>query len=174
MNTTDLIIPLNGLAAGRHVVEGRIGTEFFEEFGNSGISAASLDVRVAIEKSGQSSIQVQCSVNGRITVTCDRCLEDLELPVSFSRRMTVKFSSEDADGEGNDEVMVLNDSDCDLDMSQYVYDYVVLCIPIRKVHEEGGCNPEVMRILNARNEAGQTADSPFSQLRNLFGNGDLK
>lgn len=42
-----------------------------------------------------------------------------------------------------DEVIYLGNSEYKLDVSQYLFEFVMLNIPAKKVHLEGECNPEV-------------------------------
>ena len=69
----DFIVPLNGLAQGRTEFFRSVGKEFFASFGNSEILDADLTVEVEDWKSA-GSIFVDCSISGKATVTCDRCL----------------------------------------------------------------------------------------------------
>ena len=43
--------------------------------------------------------------------------------------------------------MYVQASEQELDMSQIIYDYVNLSLPIKKVHPEGECDPEMMEKL---------------------------
>ena len=43
-------------------------------------------------------------------------------------------------------------------MSQIVYDYICLSLPLQRVHEEGECNPEVMARLSGEESP---AANPF-------------
>ena len=171
----DFIVPLNGLAQGRKHFRMRVGKEFFEDFENSEILDAGLDVEVDVEKKGR-FIGVDGGVTGDVTVICDRCLEDLVIPVDTSFKLSVKFGEEDGpaeDGmEGDREVVFLPFTETDLDLAQTVYDYICLSLPVQRVHGEGGCNPEALRFLSS--EDGQEpvqkeSSSPFAGLRDLLG-----
>ena len=151
----------------------------FEYFENSEILDADLDVLVEVEKSGR-FIGVDCVIEGNVTVTCDRCLEDLEIPVNTGFKQSVKFgdrpvSEEDPDSdemEGEREIVRIPLSETDLDLSQAVYDYICLSLPVQRVHEEGGCNPEVIRYLNSENvqePEEKDSSSPFAGLKDLLG-----
>ncbi len=170
----DFTVPMNGLAQGLTEFRWRAGDEFFARFENSEILGADLDVAVSVEKSG-SSICVDCEIEGSVTVVCDRCLEDLQVPVSAGFSESVKFgssSAEDADPmEGEREVVFLAESDAVLDLSQSVYDYVCLSLPVKKVHEEGGCNPETLKYLSSDDGSDKeenAAESPFAKLREMM------
>ena len=53
----------------------------------------------------------------------------------------------DADEDGADEVILLDSSSADIDLSQIIYDYVNLSLPIKKVHPDGQCDPVMMEKL---------------------------
>ena len=172
----DFIVPLNGLAQGRTRFFRSVGKEFFERFENSEILAAGLDVEVVIEKSGR-FLGVDCQIDGSVTVTCDRCLGDLRLPVSTGFALSLKFGDPALSGEmeGEREIVVLPYTDSDLDLSQTVYDYICLSLPVQRVHEDGGCDPEAMRFLSSEDEeepSGKDSSSPFAGLRDLLERND--
>ena len=175
----DFIVPLNGLAQGRTSFRRRVGKEFFEYFENSEILDADLDVLVEVEKSGR-FIGIDCVIEGNVTVICDRCLEDLVIPVNTGFKQSVKFgdrpvSEEDCDSdemEGEREIVRIPLSETDLDLSQAVYDYICLSLPVQRVHKEGGCNPEAIKYLNSENDREpkeKDSSSPFAGLKDLLG-----
>lgn len=123
------VVKLFGLAPGVSEHEWVAGAEFFESFGNSEILGASLKVDASLSNHGL-TVDVSCRIEGSVTVACDRCLEDLEIPVSTS--FEEKYTP---------------DSD-ELDLSQDVYDYVLISLPLQRVHPEGGCNSETTRYLS--------------------------
>ena len=173
-----LLIALNGLPSGKTVFEGRLGKEFFVEFGNSEILDAAVRTVVTAEKSG-SCIGIDMTLEGNVTVECDRCLEDLVLPVSRTVLLEVKFGDgqtpEQQDGER--EVILLSRDNTELDLSQTAYDYVCLSLPLRRHHEEGGCNPEALKHLRGlggdtpQHSSGEVSDSPFAALGEMLGGG---
>ncbi len=171
----DFIVPLNGLAQGRKEFRWSVGGEFFDHFENSEILDAGLDVVALVEKSGR-FIGVDCEAEGTVKVTCDRCLEDLTLPVSIGFKLSVKFGTEPSDEgsavEGDREIIYLPETDSDLDLSQIVYDYVCLSLPVQRVHEEGGCNPEALKYLNSEDDEApleqREAQTPFASLKDLL------
>ena len=153
----DFVVPLNGLAQGRNEFRRSAGKEFFDRFENSEILDADLSVTVSVEKSGRFT-GVDCEIEGHVTVSCDRCLEDLQLSVNTGFKLSVKFGpatpgaepgASGLETEGDREIVILPESDTDLDLSQVVYDYVCLSLPVQRVHEEGGCNPDAVKYLNS-------------------------
>lgn len=172
----DFIIPLNGLSAGRSHFEWHADGGFFGRFEGSEILDADLDVSVSVEKSGR-YIGVDCEIDGAVTVACDRCLENLELPVHTLSLMSIKFGEEGErteTAEGEREIIMLPETDSDLDLSQVVYDYTALSLPMQRVHPEGECNPDAVRYL-CQEELDDTAkpeavNNPFAGLKNILEN----
>ncbi len=167
----DFIIPLNGLAAGKNVFSWQAGKEFFERFDNSEILDARFDAEATVEKSGQ-YIGVDCSVGGSVTVECDRCLEELRLPVSVLIRLSVKYGDgtcSDDMADGDREVVYVSAADAELDMGQIIYDYVCLSLPMQRVHEDGGCNQDAVKHIGIRGDsAADGTGSPFGMLKDLL------
>ena len=123
------IVKLNGLASGRTVFNWKADVKFFEQFGNTDILAADLDVTAKVVNHG-ATVDVECGVEGKVTVPCDRCLDDLELDVETN------FSE------------VYTPEDSSLDLSQDIYDYVCTALPLQRVHPEGECNPVTIKFLS--------------------------
>ncbi len=176
MENGNFLIPLNGLAAGENQFSWHAGKEFFESFGNEEILGADLDLSVSAQKSGR-SVEVDCGVEGSVTVSCDRCLADLELPVDLQIGLSVRHEAQQEAPEDEErEVIIISDSDARLDMAQIVYDYVCLSLPLRKVHPEGECDPEVVSRLSdgepdnddIEDEDKPLSDNPFAKLQNFI------
>lgn len=169
----DFIIPLNGWAAGERDFRWQADTEFFQKFDNTEILDAAVGIGAKAVKSGH-YIGVDLDIQGTVTVACDRCLEDLTLPVEAHPAFSVKFGTEalaeEEMREGSREILFLDADDADLDLSQVIYDYVCLALPMQRVHAEGECNPDTVKFLSrgAGNEEAATTDSPFSALKGLF------
>ncbi len=79
----------------------------------------------------QTIMKVNCLVSGFVVTQCDRCLEDLVLKVDFEREMTVGFGAVEVEGTGAEEDVVLIDpTQSELNMNQFIYDYICLSLPI--------------------------------------------
>ena len=167
------IIPLNGLTAGKNEFFRQAGKEFFDAFENSEILDAHLDTDVIVEKSGR-YIGVDCDVRGKVVVECDRCLDELEMPVDVEIRLSVKYGDEESSEEpqpGEREVIFIPETDAELDLSQIIYDYVCLSLPMQRTHDEGECNPEVMKRYGFQSEpevSDNAEENPFAALKGLF------
>ncbi len=144
----EYLIDIKGLTSGKHTLEYSLDGSFFESFGSDIILDADLKAMVEVEKvSGW--IKVVCDMNGTVVVECDKCLADLTLPVNFTVPFTVKFSSfADEEEEDDGDVIVLGKNDGEVDLSQVFYDYVVLSLPLKRVHPEGECDPVMLKKMS--------------------------
>ena len=165
-------IPLNGLATGKNEFFIHVGKEFFSSFDNEEILNADLQVRILVEKSGR-YVGVDCDIEGDVTVECDRCLEPLEMPIDTQVRLSVKFGEEEVSEIGSEnerEVIFVKEDDAELDMSQVIYDYACLALPMQRVHKEGECDPETMKYYGVGEvpETVEEESNPFAALKDLF------
>ena len=150
-----IVIPLNGWAAGERKFRFHAGIEFFQTFDNTEILDADVDVEIGVVKK-ERKVEASLHLAGTVTVPCDRCLEPLAVPVEANPSEV--FSPENLAE--------------DWDLSQAVYDYVCLSLPLQRVHPEGECNPDTVRFLGheerGNEEAEASANSPFAALKGLF------
>lgn len=129
------------LSKGKHLYDFHLGKDFFDLFENTEVLDSELTVAVQIEIAEERKLGISVKIEGYVVLLCDRCLERLSIPVSFT-------------GELNEEEMeeCSNDHTGQLDFTQYVYDNVYLAIPIQRVHEsEKDCDPEMLRIWKDNN-----------------------
>ncbi len=168
--TDEFIIPLNGLKPGKTCFSWRIGVEFFRKFENEDIVDADLDVDVEVEKSG-SYIGIDCDIEGTLTVPCDRCMDNVEMPVSTVAKLSVKFGAEptvsdEVSVSDEREIVYLSEDEADMDLSQTIYDFSYLALPMQRVHKDGECNPVAMRYLSG--EATEDLESETSSEKDTY------
>lgn len=172
-NSNTILIPVKGLPMGENSFSYTIDGKFFQGFENSQIKDADCTVKVKVVRH-QTLLNATCSVGGFVVCECDRCLDDLTLKVDVERDLTVGFGNVDVDEEGNDEdVMIVDSSESEISLDQFVYDYVCLSLPLVKTHAPGKCNPEMLKYISkqdASRQAGHDGDtvSPFKDLKDML------
>ena len=117
-----------------------IGREFFEEKENSDILGADVDVSLDVEKR-HNAYKLEFTMEGMLEVPCDRCLEPVKVPIDATYDLIVRHG-EDFD-DSADDLLVIPENETHLDVSGMIYDTLLLEIPLRCVHAEGECNPEM-------------------------------
>lgn len=141
-------IPFRGLEEGRHRFHFDIDGSFFEHFESSEIHRGDVIARVDLEKHSQ-FLELDFSLSGTVMVACDRCLEEFPLEIAHHARLYVRFGEQTH--EQTDEVLILADSENELELGQYLYEFIHLALPCQRIHPGDGsgrgCNPEMTRVL---------------------------
>ena len=91
---------------------------------------------------GESQLEFDFTITGEVTCECDRCLEPCQVPIDYEGHLIVRISDEE--GEYDGDVMWLNPAENEVDLTQYIYESIVLSLPYQRVHPEGECNPDML------------------------------
>lgn len=134
-------IPFQGLPQGRHEFRFPVGRELFEEFPGSEIKDGRCEAVVVLVR-GEHDMSLDVHIAGEVIVPCDRCLEDCTIPIVFDGSLPVRFS--DVEHEWDGEVLWLLPGENSIDLSQYIYESIVLSLPYQRVHPEGACDPDML------------------------------
>jgi uncharacterized metal-binding protein YceD (DUF177 family) len=167
----DYTISFGSLTTGEHEFEFAIKDSFFQRFDNSIIQKGDVDVLVVIEKK-DNMLLLDFTMEGTVTVQCDRCLEDLELDIQSFNELIVKVGEENE--ELSENVIVISSKEHELDVSQYIYEFITLIIPMRNIHDESengqACNPEILKELEKHitpESKEQPTDPRWDALKNI-------
>jgi len=164
----NFLIPFKGLNIGIHQYNWEIDKRFFEEIENSGVYDADLKTELTFEKQERMFV-LQFAIAGSVTVKCDRCLDGLKYPVNIEQKVYVKFGEEDMDE--TEEIIIIPETDYQIDISRLIYEFIELSLPMQKVHgdDESGksrCNAEMISKLNEHSGKRKT-DPRWDKLKNL-------
>ncbi len=136
------VIAYKSLGVGMFEYEFTLDNQFFSHFEGSEITDGNCGVEVQLQRA-ESMLEVDVKIQGEVTVACDRCLEDCPVEIDYEGRLIVKFSSEVEDYDGD--ILWISPNESEVDLSQYIYESVVLSLPYQRVHAEGECNEEMIR-----------------------------
>jgi uncharacterized metal-binding protein YceD (DUF177 family) len=140
-------IPYLGLKIGVHNFEFNITSEFFEHFEYSQIDACNLQLHLTITKQSTMLI-LDFLFSGNINTVCDRCNEALQLPITTEHKLFAKLGT--ANNFDDPEIITINENEGIIAISQFVYEFINLDLPLRKVHSEetkNQCNKSVLQKL---------------------------
>ena len=84
------------------------------------------------------AFEMNFQIEGVAIVPCDRCLDDMEIPVDTHNRLVVKFGKEYA--EESDEVVVIPEEEGAINLAWFLYEFIALAVPMKHVHAPGKCN----------------------------------
>jgi uncharacterized metal-binding protein YceD (DUF177 family) len=112
--------------------------EFFEAIEQEWIKKGKFTAEVELDKSAV-MIQVQLKIQGHLNLICDRSLEEFEYPIGINEKLIFKFSDHSEDM--GDNLFLLDRKEPKLDLSQDIYDFIALQVPMKKLHPRY-INPE--------------------------------
>ncbi len=151
----EFLIPVSGLALGSHSYQFEINDGFFAEREYSEIQQGKVVVSLDIDRQ-ETLMVLHFGIEGTVRVACDRCADEFDLPIRDEREFFLKLGTENA--QESDDVEVVPAEQADYDISSLVYEFIILAVPMHRVHPEGQCNPEVMAMLTAEAPVEETQD----------------
>ena len=151
----EFLIPVSGLALGSHSYQFEINDGFFAEREYSEIQQGKVTVGLDIDRQ-ETLMVLHFGIEGTVRVVCDRCADEFDLPIRDEREFFLKLGTENA--QESDDVEVISADQADYDVSSLVYEFIILAIPMHRVHPEGQCNPEVMAMLTMAENVEETKD----------------
>ena len=143
----EFLIPFIGLKLGKHQFEYQINKKFFDHFGYDDFESSDIKVNVVLEKKS-TMLEVNFKHKGTVHVPCDLTSEMFDMPVKGKLRLVVQFGEEF--NNDNDELLILPFGEHQIDIAQYVYEMIVLSIPLKRVHpgiKDGSLDTEALKKL---------------------------
>ncbi|MDH6311384.1 uncharacterized metal-binding protein YceD (DUF177 family) [Parabacteroides sp. PFB2-10] len=130
-------IDLKNLPQGVYTYEYQLGNTFFMDIDGDEVQKGKVHVVLTLKRTSV-AFEMDFELNGTVMVPCDRCLDDMELPVETKNRLVVKFGKEYA--EESDEIVVIPEEEGAINLAWFLYEFVALAIPMKHVHAPGKCN----------------------------------
>ena len=130
-------IDLKGQKDEARCLEYDLNDGFFAALDGAQLEHGALHVSVSIRKTA-GLFELLLHTVGTVTVICDLCLDDMQQPIDTENRLLVKLGAE-TDLE-NDELITVSEDTGVLDLAWFIYEFIVLAIPIKHVHAPGKCN----------------------------------
>jgi uncharacterized metal-binding protein YceD (DUF177 family) len=146
--TKEFLIPFSGLKQGKHQFEFDINKTFFDAFDFDEFNDVNVKVNMVLEKQS-TMLELHFKHKGTVNVPCDLSNENFDLPIKGKMDIVVKFGEEFNDE--NDEILILPHGEYQVDVSQYVYEMIVLSVPSKRVHpgiKDGTLDTGIIEKLN--------------------------
>lgn len=165
-------IPYVGLKLGVHKFEYDIDAKFFKHFEESLIKECKVNVKLEFEKK-ETFFIANFFIDGTVKVECDRCLIPFDKEIFGDYVCYIKFAEDPTKMNDEPEVIYIGREETIIDLSQLIYEYVNLCLPIQKMGcEKPGlepqCNKEVLKYLSIEaNKKTSEEDPRWAALKNL-------
>ena len=148
-NLKEYLIPFAGLKIGKHQFEYQVDKKFFEHFDFDEYNDVNIKVDVILEKKS-TMLELHFKHKGTVNVPCDVTNEDFDLPVKGKLTLIVKFG--ETFNDENEELLILPHGEFQVDVSQYIYELIVLSVPVKRIHpgvKDGTLETEAVKVLEA-------------------------
>ena len=125
--------------------EFKMEDEFFEAMESMDVNGGSVQATVTVNVLADESFQFLFHIEGVVQVSCDRCLENMDLPISTDNMLIVKQGSYYME---EDDILTIPENENEVDVASYLNQFILLNIPIKHVHAPGKCNTQMIEVLN--------------------------
>jgi len=162
-----------GLKDGTHQFEYIIKKEFFDFFNYDEFSNSKVTVKLSFLKKA-TMFELSFNFNGWVEVLCDVSGEIFQQPINSAMNLIVKFGDEFNDE--NEDLLIIPHSDYKLNVSQYIYEAIILTVPIKRIHpgvNDGSLNSEVLNKLKEleikdQEDSNEEIDPRWNKLKNIL------
>ncbi len=130
------VINLDQLEPGIHTFDIHLDSAYLQSIEKTELLGGEIDAKATLNLLPK-GFDLTMTVNGVVSVTCDRCLEPMDIAVSAEDDMTA--DAVDAISENKKGNLV--------NLNWLAYELTVVNLPIVHSHQNGGCNPEMDDLL---------------------------
>ncbi|MGJ8659343.1 YceD family protein [Cellulophaga fucicola] len=131
MKLKEFSIPFSGLKQGKHSFEYNIDNKFFEAFEYDEFNSANIQIEVLLNKTS-TMLELEMKAEGTVNVFCDISSEAYDQDIDSTLELVVKFGDEYNDE--NEEILIIPHGDYQVNVSQYLYEMLVLAVPSKRIH----------------------------------------
>ncbi|WP_396137531.1 YceD family protein [Flavobacterium sp.] len=173
-NLKAYLIPFLGLKIGKHQFDYQLDNTFFSNFDYDEFNEASVKVSIVLEKKS-TMLELNFKHKGTVNVPCDVSGEEFDLAIKGKLQLLVKFG--DTFNDENEELLILPHGEFQVNVAQYIYESIVLSVPLRRIHPgvKDGSLKEVIEKLeslapkeNKINEQKDEIDPRWENLKKLL------
>ena len=161
------------LPIGKHEFIYDINDSFFESFEYGDIRKGEVKIKVLFEKKTKMSI-LDFIIEGFVNTECDRCLDDIQIPIKGEFRLVAKESDDSlAQDADNEDIVVLSPNDHHIELRDHMHEFIHLLLPMHKEcadTKKGKCNEEVeekLKQINIKSNDSNNSDPRWDALKNL-------
>jgi uncharacterized metal-binding protein YceD (DUF177 family) len=146
----DYIIQISKLNRGENRFEYKINKELFDYFDSQDVQDVDCNLNVLAKKS-ENMIEIEFSFKGQISVLCGRCLNNMNILIDKQDVLYVKFGDKYEEVDINE--IIIPEKENDINLIQYIYDDLLLEVPISPKHEnEEDCDKEMLEKISLMKE----------------------
>lgn len=126
-------IPFVGLKDGNHEFEYQIDNTFFEAFHFDEYIETNIKIHLNFVKKS-TLLELYFTAKGTVKIPCDVTNELFDLEVEATLPLVVNFG--ETFNDEHEEILVLPQTAFEVDIAQYVYEMIVLAVPLKRIHPD--------------------------------------
>jgi len=155
---------------GVHHFNFELEESFFSHFESSLVKESKIFVDLEFDKKDRLFV-LNFDISGSIMTDCDRCGQQFDLPIHGNYILYVKHGDKREEDADNEDVIWIPDNESMVELSETIYEFVHLSLPIKKTHPDlpngdMGCDQEILKLLGIMDE-NQNKDPRWDILNNL-------
>ena len=132
-----------------------LDNKFFCDIDGDDISKGKVTVKLTVKRVSM-MFELMFDIEGTIVIPCDRCLDDMNFQVKTNNRLIVKFGKEFS--EESDEIVIIPEEEGIINLAWFIYEFIVLTIPIKHIHLPGKCNKSMTAKLKKHSPKGNNEE----------------
>lgn len=133
-------IDLKGMQSDSAKFEFVLDNLYFAHIDGPEVQKGKVNVELTVKRLSH-AYELNFQTDGVTWVPCDRCMDEMEQPVSSTDKLLVKFGREYA--EEGDNLIVIPEDEGEINVAWFMYEFISLAIPMKHVHAPGKCNKTV-------------------------------
>ena len=174
MKSKEYIIEFTKLRKGENEFTFIINDKFLADFEGEHAIYSNAEVKLILFKT-ENMYDLSFDLTGTIRMNCDVCLDDFDLLLNNNFHLIMKIS--EVENYSDDEIIYIKPNTLEYDLKQYLYESVLVSLPIKKVCSLGNkeCNSEVLKKIeelktNTNEDQSDETDPRWDNLKGIFNN----
>ncbi len=144
------ILSVRDLPLGSHNFDFKIKDWFFDKFEYSEIKKGEFNIKLTLDKQERIYF-LHFVIDGIANVICDRCGDYFEQALKGEQELIIKIGNERLENE--DDIIIIHEHENQIDITQYIYEYISLLLPMHNVHPNDSkgnskCNKATLKLLD--------------------------
>ena len=164
-------IDLKGMQADSCKYEFLLDNLFFAHIDGPEVQKGKVNVELTVKKTSR-AFELSFQTEGIVWVPCDRCLDEMEQPVTSSDKLMVKFGHEYA--EEGDNLIVIPEEEGEINVAWFMYEFIVTSKLNKHLRTSGDDDAEESfgagEDIVVEDEAEEQIDPRWNELKKILDN----
>ena len=122
----------------------QLDNQFFTDLDAPEVQKGLVNVSLKVRKTS-GVYELYFHSEGKVIVTCDRCLDEMEQLIETDDQLKVKLG---ADFSEINDIVIVPEEDGYINVAWFIYEFIALSIPMKHVHAPGKCNKDMVNKLS--------------------------